>query len=160
MAKVAKENEIEIFIEKSNVISENAKNYFKKKLAYGLENNNKKIYISDDSQSLLVAIINQEDYDNSFNLIDNKSAYLIYFSQNSNNIIEKHFLDLLNFAEKDLKAYGFNKLTIGIEISAPQDLMTVFKAGFTQFIKYSFRPLKSQNDYINNILVAYYSKDI
>ena len=74
MAKVAKENEIEIFIEKSNVISENAKNYFKKKLAYGLENNNKKIYISDDSQSLLVAIINQEDYDNSFNLIDNKSG--------------------------------------------------------------------------------------
>ena len=159
MIKKASTKEIVDFISTTKTIAEDAKDYFKKKFLDGLENKSKIIYISDEKNSdLLVAIINQEDYDNSFGLIDSTTAYLIYISHDENNINEQKFKELLEYAEQDLKKNGFKNLTIGVDISNAYDLKIIFHHGFLNFVKYSFRPLKDQNDYKNNALVAYYQK--
>ena len=71
--KATKQNIID-FVSTAKTISEDAKDYFKKKFIDGLENKSKTIYVSDKNDSdLLVAIINQNDYDNFYNLIDANS---------------------------------------------------------------------------------------
>lgn len=157
----ATQKEIEDFLLKTSTISEEAKEYFKKKLLDGLDKESKIIYISDKENSdLLVAITSQEDYDNSYNLIDNQTAYLIYISHHNERINEQNFKDLLNYAEQDLKNKGFDNLTIGVDISYVNDLKIILNLGFSEFVKYNFRPLKSQNDYKTNVLVAYYKKSL
>ena len=157
----ATQKEIENFLLTASTISEDAKEYFKKKLLDGLDKKSKIIYISDKAKSdLLVAITNQEDYDNSYRLIDNQTVYLVYIPHHEKNINEQNFMDLLSYAEHDLKNKGFKNLTIGVDVSYVNDLKIILNFGFSEFVKYSFRPLKSQNNYKTNALVAYYKKII
>ena len=158
--KATKQNIID-FMSTAKTISEDAKDYFKKKFIDGLENKSKTIYVSGKNDSdLLVAITNQNDYDNSYNLIDAKTAYLIYIAHDEKNINEQSFKDLLKYAEQDLKEIGVKNFTIGVDVSYVNDLKVIFNYGFSTFVKYSFRPLKDQNDYKNNALIAYYKKNL
>lgn len=161
MVLYATQKEIENFLLTTTSISEDAKHYFKKKFFEGLDNKSKIIYaLNEKNSDLLIAITNQEDYDNSYGLIDSKTAYLIYIPHHEKNINEQNFKTLLNYAEHDLKNKGFENLTIGVDISYVIDLKIVLNHGFSEFVKYSFRPLKNHNDYTTNALVAYYKKSL
>ena len=102
------------------------------------------------------AAISKEGYQNSDDLIDDKTAYLLAFRTLPEYRNKGYFSKLFNFMISDLKSRGYERVTIGVEPEEIRNKEIYKHYGFTEHIK--------DCDEINPdgtvIKVEYYSKNL
>ncbi len=102
------------------------------------------------------AAINPSIVQNSDNLVDDKTAYLMAFRTIKEYQNKGYFSKLYKFMIEDLKSKGYKRVTLGVEPEEKINKTIYKKYGFTNLIKTSTEVYP----YGTEIEVEYYSKDL
>lgn len=102
------------------------------------------------------AAINPSIVQNSENLVDGTTAYLMAFRTIKEYQNQGYFSKLYKFMIEDLKSKGYKKVTLGVEPEEEKNKKIYKKYGFTNLIKTSTEVYPDGT----KIEVEYYSKDL
>ena len=102
------------------------------------------------------AAINPCIVQNSENLVDDTTAYLMAFRTNKEYQNQGYFSKLYNFMIDDLKSKGYKKVTLGVEPEEEKNKIIYKKYGFTNLIKISTEVYPDGTE----IEVEYYAKEL
>ena len=102
------------------------------------------------------AAINKKVIQNSDDLIDNETAYLMAFRTNPEYQGKGYFRELFKYMINDLKNREYKYVTIGVEPSETKNKEAYFRNGFNDFIKESYEEYPDGT----KVLVEYYRKKL
>lgn len=102
------------------------------------------------------ALLDPEVVQNAERLVDEKNAYLCAFRTIEEYQGQGWFSKLFHFMLEDLKAKGYERVTLGVEPCEVKNMMIYFHYGFTEFVKMGIEryPGGEQID------VLYYAKEL
>ena len=102
------------------------------------------------------AIIDSNIFQNSNQLVDNKTAYLSAFRTIKDYQGQGYFSTLFKYMINDLIKRGYERVTLGVEPNELKNKEIYFKYGFTNFIKKAIEQYPDGT----KVEVEYYYKDL
>ena len=81
------------------------------------------------------ALLDPAEVQNSYGLVDEKTAYLCAFRTVPEHQGKGYFSRLLRFLLQDLRKRGYEKVTLGVEPCETTNMQIYFHYGFTEYIK-------------------------
>ena len=113
-------------------------------------------FLEDEIICECTAAIDPSVVQNSDGLVDDKTAYLFAFRTNEEYQNQGYFSKLFHFMIEDLKARGYEKVTLGVEPEELKNKEIYQKYGFTEHIK------NAQEKYPDGTIinVEYYCKKL